>query len=282
MKNSQLIFLTVMALTSACTHSEAPVVNLSTNKSTSIIGGTAATNSDLVTASTVSLIINYADKPFSVCTGTLVSKNLILTATHCLEYMGEGVVSIYAGAQLPEVYDETKLLKVASWKTHPDYELILDDEDYPVTGVNDVALMKLAEDIPPHLKPVPIVSNLKAPKDGSSLLLAGYGLINELETPVYATGLNYVRVPLANIWNNILVTDQNDGHGACSGDSGGPAYIETAQGLAVIGITRGPHDKVTDCRHYGEYTYASRFETFILDTAKELGGETPQFVDLAE
>jgi hypothetical protein len=194
--------------------------------------------------------------------------------------MEQGDISVYLGAQLPEKLDKKKLLRVSKWVTHPDYELVLDADEYPITGRNDIAVIRLAEDAPASGRPVPILSQRVTLPKGQSLLLAGYGLLNEIGEPVYAKELNYVHVPLVREWDNLLITDQTKGQGACSGDSGGPAYVETARGLVVVGVTRGPHDKAEDCRHYGEYTHASKFETFILKTAKDLAGEAPQFIDL--
>ncbi|WP_413943919.1 S1 family peptidase [Bdellovibrio sp. HCB-162] len=277
--NKISLLLTVLLFVSACAKNETGNLNISESNS-AIIGGTAATVKDLVTHSTVSFLMEYQGKPLSLCTGTLISKNMVLTATHCLENLGEGIMAVYIGEKLPEVFDRSKFLKVAGWVTHPRYKLIEDQNNVPVTGVNDVAVLRLADEAPASAIPVPILDPKTNLQDGQSLLLAGYGLENELNVPVYATGLNYVHVPLAKIVDAILVTDQTNNQGACSGDSGGPAFIETAKGLVVVGVTRGPHDQAQDCRHYGEYTYASKFKSFILKATAQLKGEAPKFVTL--
>lgn len=279
MKTISFLFLAALGLLLSCEHREDALLNLS-ERSAEIIGGTSANNKDLVAASTVSLVIDFEGSPFSICTGTLISKNMVMTATHCLESMKTNDISVYLGAQLPKDIENAKLLKISGWATHPNYQLVLDENEYPVTGLNDIALIRLAKNAPASAKPVPILSDRVSLPPNQPLLLAGYGLLNEIGQLVYATELNYVHVPLVRVWDNFLITDQTGGQGACSGDSGGPAYIETARGLIVVGVTRGPHNKAIDCRHYGEYTYASKFETFIRSTTKELFGEAPQFVDL--
>lgn len=280
MKTRNLLLLTLLPLLLSCEKNAVLKTGEVAAPQTGIIGGEPVRNEDPVAASTVSLIVDFDNTPFSVCTGTLISKNLVLTATHCLESMEKGDISIHIGAQLPKAYDKAKLLKVTNWKTHPNYEMVLDEEENPVTGLNDVALIRLADNAPANAKPVPVLNGQRALTKGQSLLLAGYGLLKEIGEPVYATELHAVHVPLNRIWNNILVTDQSTGQGACSGDSGGPAFLVTKKGLVVVGITRGPHDKALDCRHFGEYTYASMFESFILQAAKELEAEPPQFIDL--
>lgn len=283
MKRVLSLTLTAVSLLTACdTNLNNSEIQITKNKN-AIIGGQAALPTDPITASTVSIMVNFQDSPFSVCTGTLISPNLVLTATHCLDGMDAKELFIYFGETLPKQIDSRNFFKVSDIRMHPEYEIIFDgtDEDTPLTGLNDVGLIRLAQNAPDSARPVAIANNAQAIRPGASLLLAGYGLVNEINEPIYATGLNFVRVPFVKFaFENILVTDQTNAQGACLGDSGGPAYIETLDGLVLAGITRGPHGQALDCRHYGEYTSAAHFKSFITETAKELGAHPPQFIDL--
>jgi hypothetical protein len=189
---------------------------------------------------------------------------------------------MHVGPKLPQSFPDTNLIPIENWKTHPDYRIEYDEKYVIITGHNDIAVVKLSQDAPiDRAQPVPILRPQAILVPRQTLLLAGYGILDDKDpqTPVFAKELHYARVPLERVWNNILITDQTGGRGACAGDSGGPAYVETSTGLVLVGVTRGPHNKALDCHHYGEYTYASRFESFILEAAKELGGEPPQFID---
>ncbi|UOE99989.1 hypothetical protein [Bdellovibrio reynosensis] len=105
-------------------------------------------------------------------------------------------------------------------------------------------------------------------------------MTNELsDPPEMGTGLDAVYSPLAKTENGILTIDQKNG-GACAGDSGGPAYIESTQGLVLVGATRGPTLDSENCRHFGEFTSVSAHKQFILEYAKLLNAEAPQFIDL--
>jgi secreted trypsin-like serine protease len=217
--------------------------------------------------------------PQTFCTGTLISKNLVLTATHCLQDMDMADVEVYFGETLPKKFDEGNFRKIKTAVTHPGYVFDVDPDEGVYTGVNDVGLILLEDEIPPFAKPVALLNDTVLPV-GQKLLLAGYGFINELTVPVTrATGLNKARVTIAKTYKNILVTEQSNAEGACAGDSGGPAFLETDSGLIALGITRGPYNLAPDCRHWGEYTYASRFKDYILQTASTMGAEAPTFVD---
>lgn len=245
------------------------------NSKTSIIGGIKATSTDAITSSTVALITVDAYGIMAYCTGTLVSKNLVLTAAHCLKE-NQYKPSIFFGEVLPSFDEQSKLLQVSEWVTHPEYGWTYDDNHSAISTHHDIALIKLQSEIPAMAQPVPILDSSVQVKVGDSLLLTGYGLIDDLNYKM-AEGLNYVRVPVADLLTNIIVTDQTNARGACNGDSGGPAFLETDKGLVVVGVTRGPHGEVSDCHHYGEYTNATMFKDFILQQAHRLMAEPPQF-----
>lgn len=278
MKRQLVIWVALTVVLGSCAKQNIAPTELNQNNS-GIIGGTPALDTDAVRASTVSLLTTYDNKPFSFCTGTLISKNLILTATHCLKYAQKETSFVFIGAKLPKTFEGARTFAIENWITNPSYKEVTDKNGSFITGLNDVALIRLKEDAPADATPVPVLDESISLKDGQSLLLAGYGLLSELNVPVYADGLYYTHVSLAKTaWDSILVTDQTGNQGACAGDSGGPAYLETGKGFIVVGITRGPHERAQDCRHYGEYTFAAKFKTFILNSAAQLKAEAPQFV----
>lgn len=279
LKTNLVLLLAFSLLATACTQQTNVTNAVETPSFDGIIGGEAAKSTDPVTASTVSLMYTGFGTPSSFCTGTLISKNLVLTATHCLQDMETTDIKVFFGETLSDAGNDSNLRSVKTLVTHPDYSFELEPNENVYTGFNDVGLILLEEDAPDFAKPVPVMNDT-ALNVGQPLLLAGYGLVNEIVSPpVRANGLNLTRVTIAKTFSNILVTEQSKANGACAGDSGGPAYLETENGLIVLGITRGPHNLVQDCRHWGEYTYASRFKDYILTNAAEMGAEAPLFVD---
>ncbi|MGZ3772163.1 MAG: S1 family peptidase [Pseudobdellovibrionaceae bacterium] len=272
---SKKALLLVVVILAACSPKKLGLSVLVKDSQTAIIGGEKASAADPVTGSTVSLISNYQGTPYSFCSGTLISKDLVVTAAHCLEYVDS--LSIYFGEALPKKMEGAKLVEVSKWVLHPAYKVTEDSKDSSGTTINDVAVIKLASAIPSNAKPVAILDPSKSIGAGDTLLLAGYGVINEIGKLERADGLNFVRVVVAKLTDSIIVTDQTNAKGACFGDSGGPAYLETSQGLVLVGATRGSHDGANDCRHYGEYTNVTMFKSFLLDQAQQLGAESPVF-----
>lgn len=274
-KKSFLLLLTLLA--SSCFRKDTGTLG-ETGTSTHIIGGTPAEESDLVVKSTVSLIMPYEEGVYPLCTGTLISRNLIMTAAHCVEYLGDDVAFAFMGSRLPTKFNKQEVFPLRKWIMHPSYKRDVSAGGQYTTSINDIALIRLEEDMPLPSQPATILNDSVSLSVGSNLLLAGVGITNEIGEIVSATGLNQVSVPLYAIADSLLVTDQTQAKGACSGDSGGPGYLVTFQGLVVAGVVRGPHDGALDCRHYGELTDASKFKSFLLETAKELEGELPKFV----
>ena len=245
-----------------------------------IVGGKITPENHFAAQSTVALLTSYEGEPFSFCTGSLIAKNLILTASHCLEWMKKDEVFVHFGTKLPQSFSDAKTFKVLDWITHPQYETVFDEKNEPISGRNDIALLAFEGELPLNVKPAPLASSKIKISKGDQLVLAGYGIIEEISGPIYSSELRHVQVSVAKLFDQIIVTDQNAGKGACSGDSGGPAYLRIAKNHVVVGVTRGPHDKANDCRHFGEYTSILEYRDFIIESARNLNQSLPQFIDL--
>lgn len=270
-KNLSVLVAVAGALSfSACQKSASDLYAANNNDISKILGGEVVKPNDIVAQSTVALKYIEGNAAYAMCTGTLISSNLVLTAAHCLHGVDISQIRVGFSIEAKNVLDKETMYEVADVVVHP---------KYGVNRLNDVALISLSKSAPAPYQPVSIVSEQFQLAVGLPMLLAGYGVIDDL-TGKDTDALRKVTVPLAKVLDEeaILVTDQTKSTGACNGDSGGPAYLELGGILYVYGITRGPHENAPDCHHFGEYTYASKFETFILESATKLKTQAPVFV----
>ncbi len=245
-----------------------------------IIGGVQAERSDLVTKSTVA----FLHKPiinglYEVnCSGTLISKNLILTAAHCLHSAKDLKTSaIYFGVVLPYTkMEHTRQLD--SWVEFPSIEPVYDETGLLISQLHDIAIIKIKGEAPEGFEPVKIAANSEMFKAGDEITVAGFGLKNDA-FQMRTEALRKAVINIDKIWNTHIITNQTKDRGICLGDSGGPAYIERDGKLILIGATRGAHKAAKNCRAFAEITSVPESLDFILSASQSLSDFLPETQD---
>ncbi|WP_020669312.1 S1 family peptidase [Amycolatopsis nigrescens] len=175
----------------------------------------------------------------SACSAGLISPQWIATAGHCFHDVNGKPVSG------PVPYDTTATVGKAN--TDDESGTVVDVVEVRQSGVNDVALAKLAE-------PVHGVTTLdvatSAPEKDDALTLAGWGATEETN-PVPSTQLRYGKVAVGSVAESTAGV-----HGvwpsadtsACTYDSGAPYFA----GNTLVSVeSDGP-----GCPHDGEETTA--------------------------
>lgn len=274
-----LSFILVLILAVACSK-QAPQTYSAPdlNSKGSIIGGTAVNSDDFARSATVSIYTVGRRGPLEfLCTGTLVSRDLVVTAAHCLQSIYT-VIYVSFGEQIPKSTEG--LIRVDGSISHPGYRVVQkpgDDGELYWTTEHDIALMNLDTLAPEGHAPVGIHANTDKIPLKSKLLLAGFGITDD-ETSAAATSMNQIEVELHSLVGEFLVIDQSNNKGACFGDSGGPAYLKTAKGWLVVGATHAARPGYSDCHHMSDYTSLSKYSEFIKSSADKLGAEAPEFL----
>ncbi|MFZ3228862.1 MAG: trypsin-like serine protease [Pseudobdellovibrio sp.] len=257
----------------------------SKNNFTDILKGDPVDADHPLAASVVGILTKISDPgytPFYIpsCTGSVYSKNLILTAAHCVKNKIPSDVAVNYSLETTTIESqmfqgtridfESQFIvgKVKDVIVHPLYD---------GSGNHDIALISLIEDIPGFKQPVAFLPAKYIKKEmnettfeGSSknITLIGYGIWDEQHKSqsrvVRFTTLNGIFA------KNLVITDQTKGYGACRGDSGGPAFLQIDSIYYQIGITHGAHAPSKTCHETGEYLNPSLDTDFLNETVEKL------------
>jgi len=219
------------------------------------------------------------------CSGTLIGSQWFLTAGHCVSSRR----STTSASAIAIQFNNTPSSSSSSYYL---VDAVYRHSSYSSTSLqNDIALLHLTS--APSITPVPPLPDLTGYEltsgdAGVNLNFAGFGYT---ETGAYGTKLQ-VDVPFgalgcgvsgcpsgytSSTWTGMAFSYEQDGtsssrsddSGPCSGDSGGPAFIERAGTVYVAGVTSWGDSA---CRSYGVSTRVDAYESWIEGYAGDLNG----------
>lgn len=192
----------------------------------------------------------YYDGQF-LCSGVLVGTRRLLTAAHCLYGLPEDgdLVTVRFGPDAENPWGERDAVAL---HIHPDFG------SQATHDLAQVDLVAAAPDPPVPWNTEPLDLGLV----GEDVTLIGYGVMGAGDD----SGDHLRRVTtvaLADL-NATSLSWQDDAHGICEGDSGGPALMDLGGGPVLVGVLR---EGDPDCAEWGAATRTDAFADWLVDPA---------------
>lgn len=212
------------------------------------------------------MIVGARGDRVTLCTGTALARDVVLTAAHCVAPKGTYRVLPGRGAAAAAI---------ARIAHHPAY----DPRHYASGRVTaDVALLKLAAPLPARIAPA-MLDNGTMVAAGERLMIAGFGVSaagrDESGGLPRAASLAVTGRP-GNLQIRLVdpaTRGERPGLGACIGDSGGPAFRETAGPLRVLGVvswSTGPAES-EGCGGMTGVTPLVLYRAWVVEQAARMG-----------
>lgn len=178
----------------------------------------------------VVVVLNRSGSSASFCTATVIARNIVLTAAHCVTAPDDARV-FFRDAE-----GQSTTLDVASIVLNPGYRP--DAVRRRLVSI-DLALVRLAEPLPSAFTPVALPKfGPAAPAVGQIFRIAGFGVADEgagKTGGILRQGDLIASGPKSSVllW---LVDPNRQGLGACTGDSGAPIFAATAPLLVAVAV----------------------------------------------
>lgn len=257
---SSIMALLLVGLSACAPQSQ---TQIDTANDASIVGGTTVMPGSQLSRQ-VFMIYVASREGGGLCTATMITNNVGLTAAHCVDSFvrGYAIFSIDAVGILEKAGSREQLLK------HPRVAAIKSVRIHPawtgsINGKNngDIAVFSLATPKPSDMEVTRLYSGGTLRK-GAPLVVSGYGVISG--TLGFGSGLlreTRVRVLEPNVSETEFGVDQRRAQGVCNGDSGGPAFVVSPFGrLEQVGVVSYGDE---GCEQDGVYTYPATHANWL-------------------
>lgn len=186
----------------------------------------------------------------TVCTGSLVTGRVVVTAAHCTASNGGTSTTPEPASQFRVAFgvDSRRPLaasKVTSVAIHPRYSAFSGAFDFSVLVLSDDARTKL-----PGVGAVTFSTDNPTSRVGTTAEAVGYGWI----FPDPSRGRNdlrwWIAQPIASVSTSLVTIDGGGAGSVCNGDSGSPLLVPGPAGPTALGTLHGGDEECVGINYY--------------------------------
>jgi secreted trypsin-like serine protease len=213
---------------------------------------------------TGALIVFDAKAPWLACTGTLIAPDVVLTAAHCMVFLGRRLPGFVLNPRIADATPETTdpALRVV---VHPQFTIRAEGN----AALHDVALVLLTRPMR-GVAPEAMLSEAEGATltTGKTVELVGYG---RMSRTVEGRGTkNRGRAKLVDIRSAEWVIGAPGEGQNCDGDSGGPAFTTIGGKRRLMGIVSRSLDDKAPCVTGTVHARVDAEARWIAATVREL------------
>jgi len=191
----------------------------------------------------------------TLCTATLVSPRVLLTAAHCVDprETGDGVVFDAIFSTTVVGGSGTDIHPVAETRFDPDFDPGL------LTNGHDIGVAILRDPVT-TIAPIPYIRSSIPANVGKTIRLVGYGLNNGFDAQGTSAGTKRTMSATLNSVDPITINVGTFGSTSCNGDSGGPGLVDIGGQETIVGVTSYG---IAYCLSAGFYSRVDLYTGFI-------------------